>query len=111
MISYIRVKPSRTLIIGNLRSFRHAFVPSLSPADGANPPYRIVPEILVFYCAPCQHAETKVEERVAPEAEERAALTHLGRLNRFGDHSQFLNVIWSAPWLPGDTSRQQLQPL
>jgi hypothetical protein len=35
----------------------------------------IVPEILVFYCAPCKHAETKVQEPARLEAEERAAPT------------------------------------
>jgi hypothetical protein len=33
----------------------------------------IVPEVLVFYCVRCKHAETKVQERVASEAAERAA--------------------------------------
>jgi hypothetical protein len=31
----------------------------------------IDPEIFVFYCARCKHAETRVQ--AAPEAEERAA--------------------------------------
>src|SRR5262245_43631741 len=33
----------------------------------------ISPEVSVFYCALCKHAETRVQERCAPEAEERAA--------------------------------------
>ena len=33
----------------------------------------IVPEICFFYCARCKHAEIKVHEQAASEAQERAA--------------------------------------